>query len=354
MSAMALASARDTAFATIDGLTGLGLPPTPANYSVWHSHISGENPGLSRSIQDLVARAIPLTDELLSELWRRFCAPSSDPVVVSDASERLGRVMANIAETLSGAGAATAGFTEALGRFGDEIVAAVRMPDMAVVMREATRRMLSETKRMVEHSRGAEGGLRGSSREVQALRNDLDEARRQAMSDPLTSVANRKAFDDRLGKEMAAAAESGGDLALVLLDIDHFKRFNDSFGHVIGDEALKLVAHTLVASVKGRDLVARYGGEEFAVILPATSLAHALGLANGLGAAVKGRRMLLKSTGRDLGRITVSLGVARYRPGESPSDLVRRADAALYEAKNRGRDMACDESVVAAGARAAG
>jgi diguanylate cyclase len=343
---MALASARDTAFATIDGLTGLGLAPTPTNYSVWHSHISGENPGLSRSIQELVARAIPITDEMLSDFWRRFCAPAMDPSVVTDAGERLGRVMASIAESISGAGAATSGFTDALARFGDEIVAAVRMPDMAGVMREATRRMLVETKRMVEGARGLDGDLRGASREVQDLRNDLEEARRQAMSDPLTSVANRKAFDERLAKEMAAANESGSDLALVLLDIDHFKRFNDSFGHVIGDEALKLVAHALVAGVKGRDMVARYGGEEFAVILPATSIAHALGLANGLGAAVKGRRMLLKSTGRDLGRITVSLGVARYRPGESASDLVRRADAALYAAKNRGRDMACDEGVL--------
>jgi diguanylate cyclase len=343
---MALASARDTAFATIDGLTGLGLAPTPTNYSVWHSHISGENPGLSRSIQELVARAIPITDEMLSDFWRRFCAPAMDPSVVTDAGERLGRVMASIAESISGAGAATSGFTDALARFGDEIVAAVRMPDMAGVMREATRRMLVETRRMVESARGLDGDLRVASREVQALRNDLEEARRQAMSDPLTSVANRKAFDERLAKEMAAANESGSDLALVLLDIDHFKRFNDSFGHVIGDEALKLVAHALVAGVKGRDMVARYGGEEFAVILPATSIAHALGLANGLGAAVKGRRMLLKSTGRDLGRITVSLGVARYRPGESASDLVRRADAALYAAKNRGRDMACDEGVL--------
>jgi diguanylate cyclase len=343
---MALASARDTAFATIDGLTGLGLAPTPTNYSVWHSHISGENPGLSRSIQELVARAIPITDEMLSDFWRRFCAPAMDPSVVTDAGERLGRVMASIAESISGAGAATSGFTDALARFGDEIVAAVRMPDMAGVMREATRRMLVETRRMVESARGLDGDLRVASREVQVLRNDLEEARRQAMSDPLTSVANRKAFDERLAKEMAAANESGSDLALVLLDIDHFKRFNDSFGHVIGDEALKLVAHALVAGVKGRDMVARYGGEEFAVILPATSIAHALGLANGLGAAVKGRRMLLKSTGRDLGRITVSLGVARYRPGESASDLVRRADAALYAAKNRGRDMACDEGVL--------
>ena len=346
MSAMALASARDTAFATIDGLVGLGLAPTPTNYSVWHSHISGENPGLSRSIQELVARAIPITDEMLSDFWRRFCAPAMDPSVVTDAGERLGRVMASIAESISGAGAATSGFTDALARFGDEIVAAVRMPDMAGVMREATRRMLVETKRMVEGARGLDGDLRGASREVQDLRNDLEEARRQAMSDPLTSVANRKAFDERLAREMAAASASGSDLALLLLDIDHFKRFNDSFGHVIGDEALKLVAHALVAGVKGRDMVARYGGEEFAVILPATSLAHALGLANGLGAAVKGRRMLLKSTGRDLGRITVSLGVARYRPGESASDLVRRADAALYAAKNRGRDMACDEGVL--------
>ena len=127
MSAMALASARDTAFATIDGLTGLGLAPTPTNYSVWHSHISGENPGLSRSIQELVARAIPITDEMLSDFWRRFCAPAMDPSVVTDAGERLGRVMASIAESISGAGAATSGFTDALARFGDEIVAAVRL-----------------------------------------------------------------------------------------------------------------------------------------------------------------------------------------------------------------------------------
>jgi diguanylate cyclase len=140
--------------------------------------------------------------------------------------------------------------------------------------------------------------------------------------------------------------DSAKPLALIMIDIDHFKKFNDSHGHLLGDEVLKLVARALVSGVKGRDTVARYGGEEFGVILPETSLANARHVADQLREVVKNKRLTIKSTGKDLGRVTLSLGVALHRPGEAASTMLRRADAALYFAKRNGRDRVADENDV--------
>ena len=127
-------------------------------------------------------------------------------------------------------------------------------------------------------------------------------------------------------------------MSLILGDIDHFKTFNDTWGHQIGDQVLRLVASVLKDNVKGQDLLARYGGEEFAIVLPNTSLKDATTLADNIRLAVSKRRLLNKFTNTDLGRITMSFGVAPYVPGDSVDHLIRNADAALYKAKETGRN----------------
>ena len=135
-------------------------------------------------------------------------------------------------------------------------------------------------------------------------------------------------------------------MSMIMNDIYFFKKFNDSHGHLLGDEVLKLVARSLVSGVKGRDTVARYGGEEFGVILPETSLSNAYRVADQLRDLVKNKRITIRSTGKDLGRVTLSLGVSLYRPGEAANSLIKRADAALYFAKRNGRDRVADENDV--------
>jgi diguanylate cyclase len=146
-------------------------------------------------------------------------------------------------------------------------------------------------------------------------------------------------------------------VTLVMCDIDHFKTFNDTWGHQTGDQVLRLVANCLSENVKGRDTAARYGGEEFAVILPQTSLADAVGLADQIRGKVESKKLVKKSTGDILGMITISMGVAQYNPQESLDEFVARADTCLYAAKHAGRNrVVCeaDRAVIdAAGAQAA-
>ena len=125
---------------------------------------------------------------------------------------------------------------------------------------------------------------------------------------------------------------------LLLIDIDDFKRFNDEFGHLVGDEVLRFVAKKIKETVKGRDFLARFGGEEFAVILPQTSLAGAASVAENIRSFFETMPLRTSATAKEIGVITVSIGVARFRPEESSEELIRRTDKALYAAKSAGRN----------------
>jgi diguanylate cyclase len=335
--------AKQTALAVIEALAKLGLAPTPSNYSVWYAHLAGENPELSRLLDRHLSSGNALTTEAMDDLWRRHCLPHGDPQMVMATSQRLGSIMNEIAEQMSRAGSDTERFGGAVAKFGEGLVGALASPDAAGALRQTVGDMLLETKRMAEQNRTLEQQLKTSTVEIDTLRASLDEMRRAAVTDGLTGIGNRKAFDAALKEASAEAAQTGQPMCLVMTDVDHFKKFNDTHGHLLGDEVLKLVARVLKAGVKGRDTVARYGGEEFAVILPETSLENAWRLADQLREQLKGKKITIKSTGKDLGRVTASLGVARYRPGEAASELIARADGALYFAKRNGRDRVCDE-----------
>jgi diguanylate cyclase len=133
-------------------------------------------------------------------------------------------------------------------------------------------------------------------------------------------------------------------VALLLADIDHFKNFNDTYGHLTGDQVLRLVAMALKQNVKGQDIAARYGGEEFAIILPNTTLRSALTVADHVRRAVMTKELMKRSTGEHLGRITVSVGVATLHKDESAPSLIERADNALYAAKHYGRNRVMCET----------
>jgi diguanylate cyclase len=210
-------------------------------------------------------------------------------------------------------------------------------------LRSLAQRLLGETRRMQDANQALEQKLEASRDDIQALQRDLDEVRRESMLDPLTKIFNRKSFDDGILKAFAAA-EAGEPLCLMLVDIDHFKRFNDTWGHQTGDQVLRLVAMTLKSNLKGKDMAARYGGEEFAAILPQTDLEGAVILADNIRKAVQAKELLKRSTNEKLGRITASFGVAIYHPGDTPSSLIDRADRCLYAAKHAGRNRVFSET----------
>jgi diguanylate cyclase len=174
--------------------------------------------------------------------------------------------------------------------------------------------------------------------EVVSLRKELEQVKEESLIDALTGISNRKAFDAALERVFEEARAEQTPLSIMLADIDHFKKFNDTFGHLIGDKVLRFVGATLKRSVKGRDFAARFGGEEFVVILPQTELAGAGVLAEQIRKAISSGELKDRQSDESYGKITVSIGIAQLYPGNLPSDLLERADRALYAAKTQGRN----------------
>ena len=160
------------------------------------------------------------------------------------------------------------------------------------------------------------------------------EAQKLAMTDPLTGLANRRATLDWLGSLVAASDEDEDPLAVLMFDVDHFKRINDCFGHQTGDQVLKRVADLARAQLRAEDVVGRIGGEEFVCIVSGLSELETRGLAERLCRAIANG-----SEADSLPKATISVGLARLRNGDTPEDLLARADAALYEAKDGGRNQ---------------
>jgi diguanylate cyclase len=205
-------------------------------------------------------------------------------------------------------------------------------------VRRVVEAIMSASMKMESRSKELEARLTETKSELSTLQTNLTNARTEARTDGLTGVNNRKAFDELLSQEIAKATTQKSSLCLIIGDIDHFKAFNDTWGHRTGDQVLRLVASCLKTGARKVDHVARYGGEEFAVIMPDISPLAAEKLANMIREAVQARELVKRSTGETLGRVTMSLGISTFHDGDSSASLIERADGCLYAAKRSGRN----------------
>lgn len=310
------------------------VAPTPDNFELFYAYAAGENPSVSRIMGDMIAGRRAFTPTVLADLRKRFFAK----VRIEEEMDSLNQGVADTLETmlskLEEAGRSTVDYGRALSAASGELVAGPSPEDLRTLVES----LRNATNTMEHRAKSLETELQASSREVNELKRKLDSVRKESLTDTLTGVANRKAFDTELGNAVQHACETGEPLSLLMCDIDHFKQFNDSWGHQTGDQVLRLVANCLSENVKGRDTAARYGGEEFAVIVRNAALESAITLANQIRTGVHSKKLVKKSTGDILGTITISIGVAELGPAESPASLVQRADACLYGAKNAGRN----------------
>jgi len=195
--------------------------------------------------------------------------------------------------------------------------------------------LVAAAQHMLQANQRLQAELAATKAELQEHAQRIEVHMTEARTDVLAGVANRRAFDEEMARRFAAWQRQGTPLALAILDVDHFKRFNDARGHQAGDEALRSVGRTLAATARDMDFVARYGGEEFAVLLPGTKLLDAKAAADRYRTAIANATFSFE--GEQL-QVTASVGVAELRPGDGPESLVRHADMALYAAKSNGRN----------------
>lgn len=319
-----------------------GVAPTPHNYTVWFTYVSGLESELSREIDARIAANEPFTDQVSTELYERFCDVSRHLGALQQTGAELDHAVERVVKVIAAATGNTESFNKTLGDFSSQLDGGMTTERVRTIVAN----LLVETQQVAEKSRALEDRLSRASGEVAELRQNLEIVRREALTDSLTGIPNRKLFESRLREAARNAVESGEPLALLMLDIDHFKRFNDTYGHQLGDQVLRLVAKTLADGVKGRDTPARFGGEEFVIVLPQTRLENAVTLAEQIRRTMVRHKVVRKDTGQEYGVIALSVGASLYRPGEDLAELIRRADAALYHAKHTGRNRVVAEDDV--------
>lgn len=310
------------------------VPPNPLNYSVWFEHLAGRNPALSRLIETMMERNMRFTPDRNRDIYSRFVSFGDDEEARAEWTSRMEANARRMATALREAGAGTEEYGKALAHFSGGLSDAESKTEIDGLISTIT----AETSTMEGQIQSLQKEVAETRAEMDAIRGELDRSRQEAMTDRLTGIANRRHFDVMLETLMAEAEAERTPLSLTITDIDHFKKFNDTFGHQVGDQVLKVVARALVDGVKGRDVAARYGGEEFVVILPDTAMAGASTVAEKLRSTVASRKLSRKGSQQDFGSITMSFGVTEYVFGESAEEFIARADALLYKAKEEGRN----------------
>jgi diguanylate cyclase len=198
--------------------------------------------------------------------------------------------------------------------------------------------VLAAATRLLEANKQLLTDLSSAKAEIFQQQEKFGSVQSQAVTDELTGLLNRRALNQELPRLREESERLQTPLCFLLVDLDHFKKFNDRFGHLVGDELLQFVASTLKQSARGHDIVTRFGGEEFACVLPNTSLEHAAAPADRIRQAVE--NLIYNLDDREL-RITVSVGYAEAQPDEATEQLIQRADMALYAAKEAGRNCCC-------------
>ncbi len=303
----------------------------PVSYAVWYEYVSGRNASLKASIDDRLRSGAPLDEKLTEDIFRKHVA-EIDEELAHRVTEGFQKVMADMSSSASQAGDQAGQFGSALEKWRDDLsssssVSALEL-DAIVGLTHDMRGSIVSLKGRLDESR----------REIERLRREVVQAREDALADALTGLTNRRGFDMAMAACLAESAPHESGPSLFIVDIDHFKRVNDTYGHLFGDKVIRAVAQILKDNVKGKDTAARYGGEEFIVLLPDTAVEGARQLAEKIRGMVERCRIKRASDHESVARITVSLGVASFKTGEAPVDLVARADAALYAAKNAGRN----------------
>jgi len=317
----------------IQKMAGHSAAFTPPTFAVWYEFVTGINPSLSEAIDNLLTRSEPLCDDKIEKLYAKYvseCNLDVQRVLREDIQKLLRKLTQSTAETDKQAHQ----FGNNLQTYGDNLKKNLDAANLGSLIKT----MADDTDKMRGSMDNLQSELVSSQQQVEKLHQELQRARGEAMTDPLTGILNRRGFESMSSQIFNDQSTLKKGLCLLMLDIDHFKKVNDTYGHLFGDKVIRTIALTLKSKVRGQDLVARLGGEEFAVLLPETDLSGATAVAEHIRQSIERGKIRRINSQEQTAGVTISIGVAAYSKGIDVISLLDQADKALYDSKNTGRN----------------
>ena len=315
------------------------VPVDPINYAVWYHYVAGTSGNLNEIIDTLIRDQQPFDSNTSLKLYKTYvCNASVESFekINSNLQRLITQTTLSVNTTSEKAAAAGENFNVKL----KKLKTAENEENLKSILVE----IILETTQLAESSKSLKDQLDNTNKEMEQLRNELSNVRVTANTDGLTGLLNRRAFDEALIELVENATTKNACLAI--MDIDHFKRVNDNFGHLIGDKVIKYFASLLKKHAAECHYVARYGGEEMAIIMPDTTLAEAFSLIEQIRKVLDKSVLKHKNETETLGKITVSAGIAALKAVDTAYTFTERADNALYRAKQTGRNKVVTENAL--------
>ncbi|MCK5556347.1 MAG: GGDEF domain-containing protein, partial [Alphaproteobacteria bacterium] len=269
---------------TLSKINQLSMRSSPQFYELWYRYFDND-PELVRAIENHEGE---IDESTCQKIYNRYLSTNVHDNAILKVNNQVQSSIADLAHTLGSAKLATSEYGKSLNDLTGKLPKDMDIKELGNLVSG----MLRDTKKMVKKNQELETQLDNSSKRVRELKEYLESAKKEATTDGLTGISNRRAFDKQITADIEEAEIGKTPLVLLMIDIDFFKQFNDTYGHQIGDQVLRLVARTLVGNIKGRDTVARYGGEEFAILLPSTPIKAGCHVAEMLRQGVENKELI--------------------------------------------------------------
>lgn len=309
------------------------LPANPVNYTVWYEYVSGKNAKLKKAIDQTIENKSTLDKKQVEDWYQKYVA-DGDRIVIGKLLTKISLMLKDVTRHVSETEDDLAGSGKNLEDLSDQIAMAKDYTDIKVIVDQ----MIDETRRLVNSGKRLQNRMKVSSEDLKQLNRELEQSQKEAQTDTLTGLLNRRGLEKRFELERIRAKQNDAVFSIILLDMDHFKSVNDRFGHLVGDSLLRGIAKLLKDHLRSNDIAARYGGEEFLILLPETGIDGAQSVGDKIKLTLAKKEWKLKESGKSMGKVTVSMGIAQYKFNEPEKDLIKRADDALYMAKENGRN----------------
>ncbi|MFK7843131.1 MAG: GGDEF domain-containing protein [Sphingorhabdus sp.] len=325
-----------TLFEIGDFITRHNLSLGPKNLEQTWEYVCGNNQALKAEL-DQAASTAELNDETAMEIYEKYFS--------DDLNERIEKIFLEAIEQIhSTQEIISTGNDNAIKHENQMIKQADHIRGKRGSVDKAIEKLLDLSRVMVESTRENREQISQTNEKLAKLQNELEVARSEADHDKLTQLPNRRKFDKVLDAAFQRIKEAEQPFVLAFVDIDHFKRVNDTFGHECGDRVLRLIADQLSVLSNNRCHISRYGGEEFAILFEGEDFDSVLHKINDCRNALARKSLVDVGSGQPIGRVTFSAGMAECLPSDTKSAVLRKADLALYNAKSEGRNMVCTYS----------